>query len=145
MVVLRVRAALLAAALLAAALLVSGCALWPSPPEQTAVTASAAEHPTRQPLVVIRFDQPDVRYEPAVFEAVGGILERRPDAAIDLVAVAPSASGAAPVSLEPAQVRGQAETVMRSLVAMGLPPSRIAMLASTSPNATTNEVHLYVR
>ena len=34
---------------------------------------------------------------------------------------------------------------MRSLVDMGLPPSRIATLVSTSPNATTNEVHVYVR
>jgi hypothetical protein len=34
---------------------------------------------------------------------------------------------------------------MRSLVDMGLPPSRVAMSSTTSENATTNEVHLYVR
>jgi hypothetical protein len=28
---------------------------------------------------------------------------------------------------------------------MGLPPSRVAMSATTSDNATTNEVHIYVR
>lgn len=105
----------------------------------------SADISNRRPLVVIRFDRPNVPYEQAVYNAVSKMLDRRPDANIDLVAVAPSRGGAARVSLESTKVRRQAENVMRSLVDMGLPPSRIAMLASTSPDATTNEVHLYVR
>ncbi len=105
----------------------------------------SADISNRRPLVVIRFDRPNVPYQQAVYNAVSKVIERRPDANIDLVAVAPSRGGAARVSLESTKVRRQAENVMRSLVDMGLPPSRIAMLASTSPNATTNEVHLYVR
>ncbi len=105
----------------------------------------SADINNRRPLVVIRFDRPNVPYEQAVYNAVSKVLERRPDANIDLVAVAPSRGGVARVSLESTKVRRQAENVMRSLVDMGLPPSRIAMMASTSANATTNEVHLYVR
>lgn len=105
----------------------------------------SADINNRRPLVVIRFDRPNVPYEQAVYNAVSKVLDRRPDANIDLVAVAPSRGGPARVSLESTKVRRQAENVMRSLVDMGLPPSRIAMLASTSANATTNEVHLYVR
>ncbi len=158
---------------LAAVVLLSGCALWPSAPGQMGDTAPAADSPSsstasagtgdqtpargisggvpsadianRRPLVVIRFDRPDVSYEQPVQNAVSEMLDRRPDASIDLVAFAPSRGGSARASLESTELRGQAENVMRSLVGMGLPPSRIALLASTSPNAATNEVHLYVR
>ena len=99
----------------------------------------------RRPLVVIRFDRDKVPYEQAVYNAVSKVLERRPDASFDLVAVAPTGGGAGRVALESNKARRQAEGVMRSLVDMGLPPGRIAMMASTSPSATTNEVHLYVR
>ena len=50
----------------------------------------------RRPLVVIRFDKPNVAYQQAVYNAVSRVLERRPDAAFDLVAVAPSTGWAGP-------------------------------------------------
>jgi hypothetical protein len=100
---------------------------------------------TRRPLVVIRFDRDNVAYEQAVYNAVSKVLDSRPDASFDLVAIAPTSGGTGRVALESNKARRQAEGVMRTLVDMGLPPGRIAMLASTSPSATTNEVHLYVR
>jgi hypothetical protein len=38
-----------------------------------------------------------------------------------------------------------AEGVLRSLIDMGLPPSRVAMSGKTSETSNTNEVHLYLR
>ena len=111
----------------------------PSPPNPSADIRS------RRPLVVIRFDRPNVPYQQAVYNAVSQVLDRRPGATFDLVAVAPSRGGTARASLESNKARRNAETVMRSLVDMGLPPSRVAMSSTTSENATTNEVHLYVR
>ena len=94
---------------------------------------------------MIRFDRPDVPFQQAMYNAVSEVLDRRPGATFDLVAVSPGRGGAARVSLETNKARRNAENVMRSLVDMGLPPSRVAMSATTSDNATTNEVHLYVR
>jgi hypothetical protein len=105
----------------------------------------SADIRSRRPLVVIRFDRPNVPYQQAVYNAVSQVLDRRPGATFDLVAVAPSRGGAARVALETNKARRNAEGVMRSLVDMGLPPSRVAMSATTSDNATTNEVHIYVR
>ncbi|MGF1639829.1 MAG: hypothetical protein ACFCUO_02655 [Rhodospirillales bacterium] len=110
----------------------------------TAVTPSA-DIRSRRPLVVIRFDRPNVAYQQAVYNAVSEVLDRRPGATFDLVAVAPARGGAARVSVETNKARRNAESVMRSLVDMGLPPSRMAMSATTSDYATSNEVHLYVR
>jgi len=99
----------------------------------------------RRPLVVIRFDRNDVPYQQALYNAVSRVLEKRPDAVFDLVAVAPAAGGQARVALNSNKARRQAEGVLRSLIEMGLPPARVAVAARTSAESRTNEVHLFIR
>lgn len=100
---------------------------------------------TRRPLVVIRFDRPDVPYQSALYNAISRALERRPQAQFDLVAVAPNRGTPADVSLAQNQSRRHAEAVLRTLTEMGLPPSRVTLQSTTSTAASTNEVHIYVR
>ena len=109
------------------------------------VAGIATDTTGRRPLVVIRFDRDTVQYQQALYNAVSRVLERRPNAVFDLVAVAPGAGGQASVALNSTKVRRSAEGVLRSLVEMGLPPSRIALSGKTSADAQTNEVHLYLR
>jgi hypothetical protein len=99
----------------------------------------------RRPLVVIRFDRPDVAYEQQLYQAVSKTLERRPDAHFDVVAVAPGGGGAAEGALGQSQSRRYANQVMRSLTEMGLPAGRIALSATTNPGSATNEVQIYIR
>jgi hypothetical protein len=98
-----------------------------------------------RPLVVIRFDRPDVAYEQAVYTAASRALERRPDVAFDVVAV--TAAGGTPTQLarNTDATRRHAEAVLRSLTNMGLPADRITLSATTSVVAQSNEVHIYVR
>lgn len=98
-----------------------------------------------RPLVVIRFDKPNVDYQQALYQAVSQALARRPNAAFDLVAVAPNQGGAAQTALNSNMVRRDADQVLRSLISMGLSPDRISTSAATSAAAQVNEVHLYVR
>jgi hypothetical protein len=100
---------------------------------------------TGRPLVVIRFDRENPDYEQALFAAVSATLDRRPNAAFDLVAVAPAAGTPAQVSLNTSKARRSADKVMRSLTSMGLSPDRVSLSTMTSATAQTNEVHLYVR
>jgi len=121
---------------------------------QAMVSASGGVPPTRptaldttgrRPLVVVRFDRPDVPYQQALYNAVSRVLDRRPNAVFDLVAVAPSSGGPARVALNSNKARRNAESVLRALIDVGLPPSRIAVSAKTSDAAKANEVHLYLR
>ena len=98
-----------------------------------------------RPLVVIRFDKPNVDYQQALYQAVSQALARRPNAAFDLVAVAPNSGGAAQTALNSNMVRRDADQVLRSLISMGLSPDRVSLSSATSPAAQVNEVHLYVR
>lgn len=99
----------------------------------------------RQPLVVIRFNQPNVDYEQALFTAISRALDRKPNAGFDLVAVAPNVGTPAQVSLATSRSRRNAEGVLRTLTNMGLPTDRITLSATSSASAQVNEVHVYVR
>lgn len=99
----------------------------------------------RQPLVVIRFDRPDVPYEQALYTAVNRTLQGRPQSVFDVVAITPLQGGAANVALNQTKSTRNAQKVLRSLTDMGLPASRVSLSASSSGQAVTNEVHIYVR
>lgn len=113
------------------------------PPLAPAMPQGAPAAP--RPLVKIRFDRPDVAYEQPVYMAVNEALNRFPNARFELVAVHPAAGNAAEVAIESTRARRNAERVMRSLTEMGLDLNRVDLSYTPSTEATTNEVHLYVR
>ena len=98
-----------------------------------------------RPIVVIRFDRPNVNYEQALYTAVNRVLQRKPDANFNLIAVSSVSGGAAKAALNSNATRRNAQAVLRSLVDIGLPPSRVMMSAETSANNPGNEVHIYLR
>ncbi|WP_232314852.1 hypothetical protein [Oceanibaculum pacificum] len=117
-----------------------------SPPQNLGVASRMAGPAAgARPLVVIRFDQPNVSYEEALYNAVSTALERRPDASFDLVAVSTSQGNAAQTSLNSTNARRNAEKVLRTLTEMGLPSQRVNLSSASSGNAAGNEVHLYIR
>ncbi len=99
----------------------------------------------QRPLVVIRFDRANVQYQQALYTAVNRALQRRPQAAFDLVAVSPAQGSPAQVTVSSNQAKRNAEAVLRTLSEMGLPLERVRLSAINSAQALTNEVHLYVR
>jgi hypothetical protein len=98
-----------------------------------------------RPLAKIRFDKNDVKYEEPVYLAVHEALQKFPNATFDLVAVHPEKGNPAQVAIESSRARRNAEKVLRTLTEMGLPVERINLSYAPSNDATSNEVHLYVR
>ncbi len=112
----------------------------------TPAATSASMAAGMRPLVKIRFDRPDVSYEQPVYSAVNEALRRYPDARFELrFAVHPSNGNPAETAIESAQARRDAEKVLRSLTQMGLSLDRIDLSYMPSADASTDEVHLYVR
>lgn len=116
---------------------------------QAEVKASMAARrplsPDSRPLVVIRFDRPNVEYEQALYDAVSRALDRKPETAFDLVAVHPKTGSTAQVILNSSAARRNAESVLRTLIDMGLPATRVNMTSTPSASAQSNEVRVYVR
>lgn len=115
-----------------------------APPAMPTMPAGAGMS-TGRPLVVIRFDRPNVSYEQALYKATSKALEMRPNAGFDVVGVAPINGSPAQVALNSDIARTNADKVMRSLLNMGMPADRISVSQVSDPNAQVNEVHLYVR
>ena len=99
----------------------------------------------RRPLVVIRFDRPNVPYQEPLFTAATEALNRRPGAVFDIVSIVPQQGTPAQVALAANQSRRNAEQVMQTLIQMGLPSDRLSLSSTSSANVGSNEVHIYVR
>ena len=112
----------------------------PAPSSSSAVAPSVGRL-----LVLIRYNQPHVDYEQQLSKAVGTAVERRPNATFSIVAVAPSKGDSADLATQQQDAHRYAEAVKRSLMQMGLSPSRISMANAQIQTAQTPEVHVYVR
>ncbi len=115
-----------------------------APPAAATPSRIAGKDEGRRPLIVIRFDRPDVDYQHALYTAVNRALQRQPSASFDLVAVSAIQGGTAKATLNASTTRRNAQAVLRSLTDMGLPPGRVALSATTSPD-NISEVRLYLR
>jgi hypothetical protein len=97
------------------------------------------------PLVVIRFDKPNVDYQQILYAALSQALQSRPGAGFSVVAVSPTRGTVAAVQLAQTSAKRHAQEVMRSITDMGVPASRLAVASSTDPSATSSEVRVFVR
>jgi hypothetical protein len=120
-----------------------GGAAMPTAPSIPSNASSAP--PTGHLLVLIRYNQPHVEYEQQLSQAVGTAIERRPNAEFSIVAVSPTSGDPAVLAEQQQLAKSSADDVKRSLVQLGLSPSRITMANTQSKTAQTPEVHVYIR
>jgi hypothetical protein len=99
----------------------------------------------RTALVVIRFDRADVAFQQALYTAVSKAMQARPNAAFDVVGVAPGGRSNSTTAINQSRLKKHANAVLRALVDMGLPANRVSLSAATGPSNTSNEVHVYIR
>jgi hypothetical protein len=97
------------------------------------------------PLVVIKFDRPDVDYQQVLYAALNQALQSRPSAGFEVVAVSPSRGNAAAVQIAQTTARRHAQDVMRSMTDMGVPATRLGVASTTDPAAASSEVRVFVR
>lgn len=96
-------------------------------------------------LVLIRYNQPNVDYQQQLSQAVGTAVERRPNAQFSVVAVSPASGDPATLAQQEQTAKTNADEVKRSLIQMGLSPSRITMANTQAQTAQSPEVHVYIR
>ena len=97
------------------------------------------------PLVVVRFDHPNVDYQQILYAALNQALQNRPGASFQVVAVSPTRGTAASVQLAQTAARHHAEDIMRSMSEMGVPATRMGVASTTDPSTTVSEVRVFVR
>lgn len=98
-----------------------------------------------QPAAIIRFDDPNVSYEGALYNALSGQFAARPSAQVEVVSVSPTDAIRGREALSANTARRHAEKVVRSLTEMGVPAESIRLSATTSADVAAPQVHVYVR
>jgi hypothetical protein len=89
----------------------------------------------KKPLVVIRFDQPNVQYDAPVKKVVAEALQRKPSAIFDVVASASDRQ----------QSNADAQGVLRALVSAGVPSNQLTLTIATPNAGSPSEVRIFVR
>jgi len=98
-----------------------------------------------RPLIVIRFNRPDVNYEDALYSSVSQALQKYPSATFEIVAISSGQGGPARTAAASSDARRQGEAVLRSLTQMGMPLERLTLSAATGTEAKSSEVHVYLQ
>jgi len=97
------------------------------------------------PLVVVKFDRPNVDYQQVLYAALNQALQNRPGANFQVVVVFSTRGTAASVQIAQFTARRHAQDVMRTMTDMGVPATRLNVASTTDPNATASEVRVFVR
>jgi hypothetical protein len=104
-----------------------------------------AATPARKPLVIIRFDHPNVNYDQPLYTAISQALEKYPAAKFDLVAVSMAEGNPAKMAMSSSDARKNGEEVLRAMIKMGLPIERVSLSAANSRDVLNSEVHIYIQ
>ncbi|MEM6490739.1 MAG: hypothetical protein AAF684_02375 [Pseudomonadota bacterium] len=99
--------------------------------------ATAAGFAGGTPLVVVRFDQANLNFEPALQAATREALAADPNASFDIVAIAADAT-------QTSRARQRAEAVYRAMTRAGANPDRIDLSATTGA-VSVDEVQVFRR
>jgi hypothetical protein len=99
----------------------------------------------KAPLVVIRFDQPNVPYDEPVRKAAALALRRKPTAIFDVVASAPAEGAPDAVASAREKSKADAEGVVRSLMNAGVPSNQLTLTLATPETGAASEVRIFVR
>lgn len=107
--------------------------------------AAAPRADSSKPLVVIKFDHPEVSYQQILFAALKEALKVRPEADFEVEGVSPTRGSANELAAAVGATRKHARDVMQSITAMGVPASRLQIASATDPDAQNSEVRVFVR
>ena len=114
-----------------AALLVCLCATLP---------VSNAQSQSDTPLMVLRYNQPNIYYDKQLFNAVSKAVAIKPSVTFSLVSFVPTTGGEAMASA----ANSHSSTLVSKLQAMGIPAAHIKVSQQAVNDAKHHEIYLYV-
>lgn len=105
----------------------------------------AESRPENAPLVIIRFDRPEVAFGLPLAQVVERTRTREPGAAFDIVTVSPSLGEDEEILTLAQAGRERGEQVYATMTDLGLTADALSLASTVSPAVTVNEVHIYLR
>ncbi len=111
-----------------------------SPLSMVQVSSAAADIP----LVVIRFNQRNVRYSKQLYTAISRAVEIKPSVSFELVSYIPATHNQGLNMKHQQRAASEVAGIMKTLTSMGIPSSRIKHSKQPDGDIKFHESHLYV-
>jgi hypothetical protein len=105
-----------------------------------AVAAYAAE-----PLVTIRFNQPNIHFEQQVHGAISKAVAVKPQVTFEVVSQAPASANPAYASQAQQIASQNTRRVVEAMLAMGVPPGRIAVRGANTPGIPVDATQIFAK
>lgn len=107
--------------------------------------SAAAWAQSAVPLVIIRFNQPNVYYDQQLYTALSKAVAVKADLLVDVVAYAPQTGNAQVDKAWQAKASQDAQGVVATLEQLGVPRSRVTVTGQPQPGLRFDETHIYVK
>lgn len=96
-------------------------------------------------LVVVRFNQPRVYYDQALYQAIAQAVEAKPGVMFDVISYAPETGNETENARWQEVAGAHTRTVVSSMNQMGVPSSRINVTGQRQAGLQYDETHVFVR
>lgn len=97
------------------------------------------------PLVIIRFNQQRIYYEQQLYGAVSKAVAAKPTVMFDLVSYVPTTGDEKIDAQWQATARHNSQAILKSMMGMGVPASRMNMRVQPMRGGEYDELHLFVK
>jgi len=98
-----------------------------------------------KPLVIIRFNQARIYYEQQLYGAVSKAVGVKPEVMFELVSFVPT-TGEEKLDMQwQATARHNSQAILKSMMGMGVPASRINLRSQPMRGGEYDEIHLFVK
>lgn len=108
-----------------------------------AAYAQAASH-LDTPLMVVRFNQERIYYQQPLYNAIASALEAKPGVMFNIITLIPQVGNEAADKKSTVSAQTNTNMVVRDMVKMGVPQSRIRVSYQNGSNLQSSEMHLFV-
>lgn len=116
-----------------------------SSPAPSPASSAAAINPAVQPLVKIHYTGDKVDYAQAVTAALQKALQKFPNAQFDVRGVYPATTNAAQATIDSTKSLRNAQQVIATMTANGIPQAKFSAPTSVSGNVTNPQVQIFIR
>lgn len=111
----------------------------------TLLVLAAGAAQASEPLVIIRFNQPNVYYDQQLYKAIAQAVAIKPEVMIDVVSYAPQTNDTRTDAQWQQAASVHTQQVVASLQGMGVPMSRISVSGQRMAGIRSDETHVLVR
>lgn len=109
------------------------------------IAGACAQSHLDTPLLVLRFNQERIYYQQPLYTAISRAVQAKPGVMFNIITLIPQTGDARDNQQSTVAAQTNTNMVVRDMVKMGVPQSRIRVSYQNGSNLDSSEMHLFVQ